>query len=293
MLNKIGILGYILLILSISNSLFAADNTETYFVGGSTMGIKNVAAQDIEITLNTALKDVISPDFQPIKILIYPNTKALYAAFDKGEINGIFGTILEYLGRENQLAKSKVSIVYNNQSKQQKLVLVARRNAGISQLSDLKNKRLAFAKTQDLETLYLNTLLLRNKLPEIPEFFSSIIDSKSSNFSIMSVFFNNADATIIYENEYLTSIELNPQISKKLFILASSLPYTGMLGGARNDISDKKATEIADLFKKMSHTKKAKQVLAMVNADSIESISDADIQSVRDLLLEYDTLKKN
>lgn len=292
MLNITSILGGMLLMLTMSNIAIATDSTEPYIMGGSTMGARNIAPHDIDISLNAAMKEVLPPNSKPIKILTYAGTQALYNAFDKGEIDGIFGTTLEFLGREEYLGKAKMALVYKNKTHKQKLLLVTRKNSGVLQLSDLKDKRITLSKTQDLEKLYLNTLLLRKKLPEVSEFFSRQIEAKSSNLAIMSVFFNNSDATIVYENQFKTATELNPQIGEKLLVLETSPAYLGMLGGARKNLSEVQQDEFTALFKKMSQTKKAKQILAMVDAEYIDIVNDEELQSVRELMKEYQTLKK-
>lgn len=263
-------------------------------MAGSLLGIRtNTAQQDLEITFTTAINEVMGASGNSVSFVVYPTTQDLYAAFDNGQVDGIFGTIIEYMGREDRLAKTKqMALGRNHRALKQCFVVLVRKSDGISQLRALKGKRLTLAKYQDLEGVYLNTLLLKDQLAEIPGFFSTRLDAKNPNVAIMDVFFDKSDATIVSESEYLTAIELNPQIGNKLLVLEKSPPYVLNVGSVRKELSGEKLDAMIQSLKRIADTEKGRKVLSFSNANSIDTVADEELLSARDLINEYEVLKR-
>jgi ABC-type phosphate/phosphonate transport system substrate-binding protein len=288
--------GLICLMLVIASEPQAAADVMAHkdliIMGGSTKGLRNTNKQDIEITLNSILEDFLKNSDVKLSIIVYPSTEELYAAFDKGEIDGIFGTAVEYFAREDRFGEDTMALGFKDSVVKQRFVLVVRKADGLSKLKDLRNKRLTLANYQDTESVFLNTLLLKNQLPEEPVFFSERLDAKNPNIALMDVFFSKTDATIVRESELLTAIELNPQLGEKLYILEKSPPYVPAMGSVRKDLPRDKVNALMAALKKVYSSGRGRKLLSASQAMSLESITLEDKQSVRDLLMEYQSLKK-
>ncbi len=261
-------------------------------LGGSAIGLRNATKQDVEITFNVAANEILKVNGIELNIVIYPTTENLYSAFDKGEINGFFGTPIEFLAREDQLSKDLMGVVYKYEQIKQAFVVIARKEVGFSNLNDLKNKRLTLARYQDTEMIYLNTLLLKNHMPEIPVYFSDRFDVKNSNTAIMDVFFGKSDVTVVRESDFKTAVELNPQIGKQLIVVDKSVPYIYTVGAVSKKIPADQIARVFSIIKDFSNTAKGKSLLSIVQVNAVTSISMEDTQSLRDLLKEYNALKK-
>ncbi len=262
-------------------------------MGGSALGLRNSTKQDAEIAFNAVLDEtILNPDMK-IHVSVFETTEELYAAFDRGDIDGIFGSPLEYQARMDQLGPETMALYYKNGGIKQSYVLIGRRNEHAPQLSELRNRKLTLAKFQDVEALYLNTLLLRNQLPEIQGFFSERLDAKNSNIAIMDVFFGKSDATVVRESEFLTAVELNPQIGQKLAILDKSPPYIPAVGGVRKTVDREKIKTLMQDIEKITASSKGAKILTLTQATSIETISRDEMRSVFDLIKEYESLKKS
>jgi ABC-type phosphate/phosphonate transport system substrate-binding protein len=261
------------------------------FMGGSTNGLRNTNQQDAEITFNTLLDDALKNSELKLNIVVFPTTDELYAAFDRGEIDGLFGSAVEYFPREDQLSEETMALGFKGNGVKQRFIIVVRKEVGVTQVKDLKNKRITLSKGQDTEAVFLNTLLLRQKLPEIPGFFAEVRDTKNPSIALMDVFFSKSDVTIVRENEFATAVELNPQLGKKLAIIEKSEPYVPAMGSVRRNLTKGKVTELIVALKKIYGTETGKKVLSYSQAVSLETITREDKQSVRDLLNEYRSLK--
>lgn len=287
------LLTLVVLFTACGNALAADDNNETekIVMGGSSLGIRDSSKQDTEITFNVALSDLLKSHSANLSVLVFDSTQDLYNAFDKDQIHGIFGTPLEYLQRENKMKPQMMAIHYKNATLKQSLIMLVRSSDNIKSIKDLRGKRLSMRNTQDIEKLFLNTMLLENQEAELDTFFSEQLIPKNINTGIMDVFFGRSDITLVRESEYKTAIELNPQLAKKLTILAESEPYLVLVAGAKTIMPYKSHQAAIQSLIDLSSTEKGKQLMRIIHAESFEEVSNKDLDNVRDLLKRYKTLK--
>ena len=222
---------------------------------------------------------------------MFDSTQELYNAFDKDLIHGIFGTPLEYIPRENKMKPAMMAIHYKNAPLKQSLIAVVRTADNIKSIKDLRGKKISIGNIQDMEKLYLNTLLLENQQAELDTFFAERLTPKNTNTGIMDVFFGRSDITLVRESEYKTAIELNPQVEKKLSILAESEPFLVLVAGGKTTMPDKAHQAAMQSLIDISSTEKGKQLMRIIHAESFEVVSSKDMDSVRDLIKRYKSLK--
>jgi ABC-type phosphate/phosphonate transport system substrate-binding protein len=264
-------------------------------MGGSAIGLRGASKQDTEATFNVYLSDLFKKSKSALSVstVMYPDSKALLAAFDKGEIDGFFGTALEYISRKDHLCKTVAGIVYKNANLKQRFFIIARASDDVTQLSDLRNKRITLAPYMDAEALYLNTILLRNNLPQIPKFFREIKDARSPNIALMDVFFNKSDVAIVRENEYSIAVELNPQLGKKLIVLEKSEPYIATVGAINNKVSDEDFMGFIAEFNKVATTQEGQKLLDIISVDKISRVTVDEMKDLQGLLDENTALKQS
>lgn len=281
------------LILTVATTIAVADdnNAEKIIMGGSSLGIRDSSKQDTEITFNVALSDLLKAHSANLSVLVFDSTQDLYNAFDKDQIHGIFGTPLEYIQRESKMKPQMMAIHYRNAALKQPLLALVRSADNIKSIKDLRGKRLSMRNTQDMEKLFLNTMLLENQESELDSFFAENINPKNINTGIMDVFFGRSDITLVRESEYKTAMELNPQLAKKLTILAQSEPLLGLVAGAKISMPNKSHQSAMQSLIDLSSTEKGKQLMRIIHAESFEEVSSKDLENVRDLLKRYKTLK--
>ncbi len=282
-----------LLALCTATSSVAADagEPEKIIMGGSSLGIRDSSKQDTEITFNVALSELLKSHDANLSVVVFDSTQDLYAAFDKDQIHGIFGTPLEFIQRENKMKPALMAIHYKNVPLKQSLIALIRSSDNIKSIKDLRGKRLSMGNTQDMEKLFLNTLLLENQESELDSFFSERLVPKNTNTGIMDVFFGRSDITLVRESEYKTAVELNPQLGKKLAILAESEPFLVLVAGAKTTMPEKSHQAAMQSLIDLSSTEKGKQLMRIIHAESFEGVSNKDLDNVRELAKRYKTLK--
>jgi len=98
---------FLCLVASVSITAAATEtpvkNVTDLVMGGTLKGIRNNSKSDAEITFKNAVSEVLKPYNISLKIIIYRSTDELKAAFDNNEIQGMFGSPLEYMQFEGKL----------------------------------------------------------------------------------------------------------------------------------------------------------------------------------------------
>lgn len=266
-----------------------------FIMGGSALSLRGISKQDADTTFNAFLADLYKGDRGDwsLEMAMYPTPELMLKAFDQGEIDGYFGTPLDYLARKDKVCKVMSGLKFRFAPMKQKLLILARADAGVKKISDFKSARLSLAPYQDLEVLYLNTTLLRNKLPEIQTFFSEHIEAKSTNVALMDVFFSKADITVVRENEYNVALELNPQLAKNLIILDQSPPMLSAIAVINNkSITESDFMDFLASFNAIIKFKEGGKLLDLMQIDSVATVSPDDVSNVESLLNEQASLRK-
>jgi len=271
--------------------LSIADDSRQLVMGGSSLGIRDSSKQDTEITFNAALADLLKSHGANLVVKVFDSTQDLYKAFDNNEIDGIFGTPLEFIQRESKMKSSFVAVHYKNVPLAQPFLVLVRTEDGIKNIKELRGKKCSLKPTQDMEILFLNTLLLENQQPEYTTFFSERLNPKNTNTGMMDVFFGKSDLTVVRESEYKTAVELNPQLGKKISVLTKSDPFLVLIGGAKDNMPETAHKAAVDSLFQLSSTEKGMQLMKIIHADSFETATKSDLNNVRDLLKRYQALK--
>lgn len=261
-------------------------------MGGSSLALRYATKQDAEIAFNAVLDETIVNPYLRLHVAVYDTTDQVLAAFEKGEINGVFGSPIEFMRVADKLLDETMALRYRNNGVKQSFVLIRRKDDTAVGMKDFRNRRLTLSKYQDLEALYLNTLLLRNHLPEIPRFFSERLEAKNANIAIMDVFFRKSDITIVRESEFQTAVELNPQLGKQLEVIDKSPAFLPALGSVRKSLDQDKVRSLMRDIEKVSESGKGGKILSVSQAASIVTIPREEMRSVLDLMNEYESLKR-
>ncbi|MGB3111413.1 MAG: PhnD/SsuA/transferrin family substrate-binding protein, partial [Candidatus Omnitrophota bacterium] len=176
---------------------------------------------------------------------------------------------------------------------EQKFILLVRKDKGIKRLSQLKGKKLLVETggRGDIGLLWLNTTLLKDRLPESGELFSNIKRATKASQAVLPVFFGQADACIVTRGSFRTAAELNPQLGGELDVLAESPPYLVSVACFREGYDEKYKKIIMDTSLKLHEDPKGKQILTLFRVDKIVLFDPTYFNSIKELINEYNELK--
>ncbi|HMK60797.1 MAG TPA: PhnD/SsuA/transferrin family substrate-binding protein [Dissulfurispiraceae bacterium] len=159
------------------------------------------------------------------KPLIFENLQSLETALKSGEVNVVGFPVTDYLKiKDKALLEPSLVAVRKGSADGERLVLIVRKDRRISDISELKGKKLLVHQGYmvDAAYLWLDTLLDRKHLPTSERFFGSVREVKKVPGTVLPLFFNQADAALVNKNAFETMVDLNPQLGEKLTILSVS-----------------------------------------------------------------------
>lgn len=159
---------------------------------------------------------------------MYDDVQKLIEDFRRGRIDiGTFST-LDYFQNESALRGDPAVVgLKNGKAVQRYVILVSADRKDVS-MKSLKGLTLAITKNDVLSNLFLNTVLLRERQPEMDRFFSTVLTKPKPSQTINAVYFGSADICVTTEQAFQTMVELNPQVGRKLKIVNVS---PGLLQG--------------------------------------------------------------
>jgi len=205
--------------------------------------------KDVKAATELWMKQVAEKNGLTADISIYSDSASMLKDFKDGRLDMATATTLDYLTiAEDQDTELAYTGIYANEKPTKKYLLIVRSDAGFVGVNDLTRKKIAVTKTDDIALLFLNTHLLRNKLPEATGFFSSIIKKRKSSQAVLSVFFRQADACIANDEAFAIMSELNPQVGRQLKVIASSPEIVLTVSFFRKDYSKKKQKRSCEML---------------------------------------------
>ena len=201
-------------------------------------------------------------------------------------------TALEFLKLRQDLDVELMYGTLRGGKKTHRYLLLVRSDTSIKKLSDLKEKKLVFKSNEETGVLFLDTLLLRNRLPQSGQFFAERDPKRAFSQCILSVFFGKADACVVEDLVYETMVELNPQLGRQLTILDASPEIINNFSFVRRDYAEDQKVFFRGECLSIVKSPRAKQILTLFLVDDLISVAESDLETLKRLVKEYETLSQ-
>jgi len=168
-------------------------------------------------------------------------------------------------------------------------VLLVRRDQGLKELADLRGQSIIVLDHYHalLAPLWLDTELLRRRLPVSARFFGKVTYVAKPSLAILPLFFKQAGAVLMNQNAFETAGELNPQIAKDIAVLKASPELVSSVGAYRADATSESATFYQREALKLGETAGGRLILNLFQTDSIVEFKESDLRETRALLAEH------
>lgn len=185
-----------------------------------------VSETDFKIAVNFWFKEFEQHiEIKHTNIRIFNNINKMKNAFNKGELTLVIAPPMLIVKHFDLTMLADGFTGSSITGKPYSMVLLAKKNKGINEISDFKHKRLVLAEHDELARIFLDTLLIPKFDKTYKHVFKSVELQKKPNSIIHSLFFDNADIGVSYLETFDLMSELNPQIRERIKIL-SSFPIT-------------------------------------------------------------------
>lgn len=282
-------------VITLSGSLLvqAAETPFALVVGSSVIGTRENSKQDVHLGFNALFNSLLASENIQCEFKDFDKPDYLKEAIKNKEVNGMFGSPLEYIQSEVWLTNAYLmsgSIYHQYKSK---ILILVRKDSGINSIEQLNGKKIAaqIGVIQDLGGLYLETSLLEKNLPLPSVYFSEIIKTDTSNVALVNLFFKKADVALMSESEFNVAAELNPQMRIQTRVIQASEPYITFVSATSKSVPTEKMEAIKKALLNVEKSNKGRSVLKLLKLDGFKIIGLNELENVRALVEKNRQLK--
>jgi phosphonate transport system substrate-binding protein len=172
-------------------------------------------------------------------------------------------------------------------------VLLVRQDGGVHDLGDLRGRSLLVFQHANmcLASAWLETLLAGSNLDASDRFFSRVTKSSKAAQTVLPVFFGSADACLVTRQAFDIMGELNPQLHKKMRVLAMSPKVVAVLVALHKDSPDETKRRFRAALAGMFDSTIGRQILTLFQSDRLIVVDSSLLAASVDLLAAYDRAK--
>jgi ABC-type phosphate/phosphonate transport system substrate-binding protein len=138
---------------------------------------------------------------------------------------------------------------------------------------------------------WLDTLLAGMKLETADRFFGRVKKSNKVAQTVLPVFFESADACLVTRQAFKTMCEMNPQLRRKLLVLAVSPKLFAAFFGIQKDAPDAVKSKIRQALLGYYDTPSGRQILMLFQSNRLVAVDTSLLRGSVDLLAAYDRIK--
>lgn len=293
---------YAICLVLIQNLVFADEtykNEGRFHLGFYGHSISEVASRsDIEVSMNFWTKDLLAEESRKINInlteikaILYDSMQEMREAMLRGELDMIVGPpllISKYFKRE-ELADGFTGMLEGK--REDNILLIARNTHNITDIKDLKGKRLLVLEDDEFSEIFIDTLFLKQFNTSYKKIASSVEQQIKASRVVLDIYFNKADAGVVYRNSYEVMIELNPDIANATKIIAEYPMKSKNFGYFVKGYpyAETMSKMAVNLFSKNS---RSKQILEVFKTSELGYCSVQDLDNFDNYYNEYKKLKK-
>lgn len=284
-------LRFCLVLLLIHSGITRAESLPPIAIGFYSPVIRDLPRKDVEVSLRFWVEELaraVGLAYQPIRM--YDDVAEMKRDLVNGKLNFLVSTSMAVV--KNFAPDELTDGFAGYKHTPDHLLMIVRRDAAISTPGDLAGKRIALIDGDELSELYLETLLMRVWGKPDWKRLGAVSLEQRSNRLVHRLFFDQADAALIYRNSYEAALALNPQLRQRLQVLDdySLLIRSPHIGLFSTRIPPEQRESITRAAMQMNETARGRQILHIYHADSLQRTSIKDLELFRELLEEHEKL---
>ena len=227
------------------------------------------------------------------EMTLFPSLSSIVKALQAGKLDFLMTLPLEYLKvREEALLRPVWTGSFEGMFLYEYALLV-RRDSGVKDPAHLADMRLVMdtGGKGKIPQIWLDTVLLRNELPESRDLFGSIDMVDKPSQALFPVFFGQADACLIPARTFQTMAELNPQLSEQLVVLLRSPGFCRGLMCVSQSIYEEYEFRFSEALSAFNTEPQGQQLLTVFRMDKIVAFEPRYLESTQELIAEYEALR--
>ncbi len=278
-----------------SQSKSVKNNLKPIYVGFSISLFNDVDIRDataaIKMWGNELLKDM-NTQYTP-ESNIYESNTEIVEALNSRKIDLIALPVTDYLEICNKTEVEPTLTTMVNGKPGYEFIIVVRKDKNYKKLEDLKNTKINIpSKTSgNIVNIWL-TVFLNEKGKNFDNFFAEVKETEKPSKSLLPVFFNQVDASVISAESFNTMLELNPQLKNELTIIEKSPILLGGIMCLNKSIDTQLKKSLFDVGFKLDKTVSGKQILNLFKAEKLVRFEEIHLKNILELTEKYAKINK-
>ncbi len=266
-------------------------------VGLSSRTFVNVPSEDIKVAIKMLSQKVARKTMGSAESRIYDSTQEIERDLKARTVDILALMPEEFFYLKKRTPLEPLAITAFDSGNSVEILLLTRKESSISGIEDLRNRTIVMpAKIRQNGTLYyvwIETLLLREGVQEMGQFFSSVVEARSASQILPPVFFRKADAGVVISDTFNVACELNPQIGRELKVIARIKGLVGGIIAARHDQPEERKQRVKQALLTLHEDPEGKQMFVIFQLNRLVPYRPEYLKATEALLAEHRELKES
>jgi ABC-type phosphate/phosphonate transport system substrate-binding protein len=217
---------------------------------------------------------------------VFTGATELSKLLKAGTVDIVSLPVSEFLLLEENLTTEPILVSVLNGLDYEEYLLLVGADSGFNRLSDLKSRRMLVLNNLQgaLAECWLEVLLGEQSLGPPEQFFARVTRHFKTTQTLLPVFFHQGDACVVTRQGFTLMGELNPQVAKKLRVLAVSPPVVPHLTCFRATLKPAIKQKILTAITDATASTGGKQLMTIFQCDQVENRPLSTLRSTKDLL---------
>jgi ABC-type phosphate/phosphonate transport system substrate-binding protein len=290
---------FLLFSLGVEGPARAAEKShpDIFRVGFSSKVFLDVDIRDAQVAMDMYARELnrIVGVETPARASIFMDTHAMAEAILRKEVDMPILPALDFLRYQDKVPCEPVFMATNQIGERQERLLLVRKDGGIARLDHLKGKTMVIPTflRDEVSSLWFETLLAREGLPEMKHFLGSTREVNKASQGIMALFFRQADAAITIRSAFEIMTQLNPQVGQDLAVIAKSKPYLGTVSCLHKNLDKDLRQIILERAVKLHEAPNLRQMFTLLQTERIVHFRPDQLENLLELWRQSRNFEKN
>lgn len=205
-------------------------------------------------------------------------------------VDGFTMTAIEFMQVQNYAGPS---LVYEANGKGDEYLLLAHEDSGIRTLGDLRHKTINIHDNPKmcLAAMWLDTVISGFSAGSAREFFGRVTSQGKLSRVVLPVYFRQADACLVTKRGFGTMCELNPQLGRKLRVIAGSTNFVTSFMAFHKDLAPERRLKIQTTLASLHKTAAGLQALTLFETGQLAIVDSSILRSTLELVKAHEQLR--
>jgi ABC-type phosphate/phosphonate transport system substrate-binding protein len=264
-------------------------------IGFSSKAFVNIPREDIRVAVRILSQKVAKNTVGSADSRIYDSTAEIEQDLKAKRLDAVALTPEDFLEIGAGTPVEPVMVTATDKGHEVELLLLTRKDSGISSFQGLKNRTIAIpARIVQYGNMYftwVETLSMRKGFQNMASFFSSVGETKTPSLSLMQVFFRKADACAVTSQVFELTSELNPQIGRELKVIERFGKLAGGIIVFRPDLQEDRKQKLLQALRTIHEDQEGRQLFVMFQLSRLIPYRPEYLQATEAFFAEHRRIK--